>query len=89
MLVLGSIFLIYGVSPLAPRDHGLNFGLLFDWLGAVLIVGAFLGMLFTKCPACNRTNWVVCVQEPDVVRRQDHEGGDYYSRELAIIEEDF
>ncbi len=88
MIVLGLILVIYGLSPIAPHVRGLNFGLLFIWVGGVLLVGAVLGMLFTKCPVCYRTNWVVCVQEPDVVRRRDSEGADYYSRELATVEED-
>jgi hypothetical protein len=88
MVVLGLIFLLYGASPLAPHSDGLKFGLLFIYLGAILLVAAFLGMLFTKCPDCYRTNWVICLQEPDVVRIRDGGEGDRYARELGPAEEE-
>jgi hypothetical protein len=83
MIFLGSIFIIVGVSPLAPHHGGMSFGIIFVWVGGILWIGAVIGMLFTKCPICYRTNWVYCVQERDVVRIHNHGEGDYYARDLA------
>ena len=77
MVFLGFLFLLIGVLvPALHRGHA--YGVLFLWIGAILIVAAILGMLFTKCPVCYRTHWVVCMQEPDVRRRRTG----HYHREL-------
>lgn len=84
MLFLGIVFILIGV--LVPSLHtGHAFGVLFVWVGAVLVIGAILGMMFTKCPVCYRTSWVVCLQEPDVVREPR---GDSYRRELSSTEDE-
>jgi len=78
MVFLGFLFLLIGVLvPALHRGHA--YGVLFLWIGAILIVAAILGMLFTKCPVCYRTHWVVCMQEPDVRRRRTG----HYHRELS------
>ncbi|HYA10056.1 MAG TPA: hypothetical protein VEH10_00035 [Thermoplasmata archaeon] len=83
MAVLGLIFILIGaVVPSLHRGHA--YGILFVWIGAILIVFAILGMFFTKCPVCYRTHWVVCMQEPDVVRAPRHQS---YHRELSFREE--
>jgi len=83
MVFLGCIFVIYGVSPEAPRRGVIHLGPIFVWIGGILLVGAVIGMLFTKCPICYQSNWIFCVQERDVVRIHDHGAGDYYARDLA------
>ncbi len=80
MLVLGFVFLILGLSPAAPRIGYVTTGILFVWMGAVLLVGAFLGILFTKCPHCYRTTWVICLHEKDVVHDFHY---DQFYRELS------
>jgi len=82
MICLGAIFVIYGLSPAAPHIDGLRWGLIFVWIGGILLLGALAGMLFTKCPVCYKTNWVFCAQEPDVVTQRDRYGR-YYSRDLS------
>jgi hypothetical protein len=85
MLFLAFIFLIIGAANLAPHNSRESFSPLFLWIGAILLVGSILGMIFTKCPDCTRARWIVCAQEPDVVRRprQGH-----YHRELSPIEDE-
>ena len=83
---LATLFIVYGLSPAAPHEGALRLGIIFVWLGAVLWLGAIVGMLFTKCPICYRTNWVFCAQEPDVVRLPYH-NGHRYGRDLARWEE--
>jgi len=85
MVVLGIIFLIIAVTNSAPHRGAEDFSPLFLWIGAVLLVAAVLGMLFTKCPICYRTHWVICFQEPDVTRRSRHQG---YQRELSSREDE-
>ncbi len=80
MVVLGIVFIVIGLSPAAPHIGAATFGFVFVWIGAILIGAAFLGMLFTKCPTCYSTHWVICFQEPDVLT--DHGEGDFY-RELS------
>lgn len=86
MVFLGSIFVIFGVSPVAPHADHIKFGLVFVWVGAILLLGAIFGMLFTKCPICYQTNWIYCLQERDVVRIHNHGVGDYYARDLTYTE---
>jgi len=86
MVFLGLLFMLIGaLDPALHKGHA--FGVLFLWVGVILIVAAVLGMLFTKCPVCYSTHWVVCVQEPDVRRRQYH-GHERYVRELSAPEEE-
>lgn len=82
LLFLGAAFLAFGLSPLPPHDHGYSLGFVFVWIAGILLVGAVVGMLFTKCPICNKTTWVFCVQEPDVVRLP-YRNGHPYGRDLA------
>ena len=88
MIFLGTIFIIFGVSPAAPHYGVLKFGPVFIWTGGILLIGAVIGILFTKCPICFQSNWIFCVQERDVVRIQDHGTGDYYARDLAYPDEE-
>ncbi len=76
MVVLGAVFIVLGIALRAPR-HGTSFGILFIWVGGILVVAAVLGMMFTRCPLDYETRWVACAQEPDVVRRR---GGGYHRR---------
>lgn len=82
MLLLGVIMLVVGLSPRAPHIGIIALGNLFVLLGIVLIVGATLGILFTKCPDCfaNSTRQI-CLNEPDV--RTDPDTGDVYRDLLA------
>ena len=80
MIVLGMVFLLIGATNAAPHNARESFAPLFLWIGAILLVGSVLGMLFTKCPICTRTHWIVCVQEPDVVREPRRRS---YHRELS------
>jgi hypothetical protein len=84
MIVLGVVFVIVGLTLRAPH-HGVSFGVLFIWVGGILIVAAVLGMMFTKCPLDYETRWVVCAQEPDVERRPHGRG---YHRRLSVPSED-
>jgi len=86
MVFLGTVFIVYGLSPIAPHEGALKLGIIFVWLGAVLWLGAVIGMLFTKCPICYQTNWIFCSQEPDVVRLPYHNGRTY-GRDLARLDE--
>ena len=83
MIFLGLIFIIYGVSPAAPHRGVLRLGAIFVWIGGILLIGALIGILFTKCPICYQSSWIFCVQERDVIRIHDHGAGDYYARDLA------
>jgi len=84
MVVLGLIFLVLGLSPYAPHIGVLPLGNLFIFLGVILLVGAMLGMAFTRCPA-DFVRWrVMCFHEPDVY--WDPAIDDYY-RELVPEEE--
>jgi hypothetical protein len=76
MIVLGLIFLILGLSPAAPHIGYLPLGNLFVLLGAILLVGAILGMAFTRCPTCFVRWRVMCFHEPDVF--WDNQVEDYY-----------
>jgi hypothetical protein len=82
MIALGLIFVVYGLSPVAPHKGALRYGEIFVWVGGILLIGAVLGMLFTKCPTCYQTKWIYCAQEPDIVRQRDRHGS-YYERDLA------
>lgn len=88
MIFLGSLFLIFGLSPLSPRIGTFHWGIIFAWIGAILLLGAFLGIVFTKCPICYQSNWIWCMQERDVVRMRDRGHEDYYVRDLAYPEDE-
>ncbi|HTT16293.1 MAG TPA: hypothetical protein VMH49_02885 [Thermoplasmata archaeon] len=86
MVFLGFLFIIFGLSPYAPHRGPEALGILFVWVGVIMIGAAVVGMVFTKCPVCYSTHWVVCLQEPDVHRsRRDHGYG--YYRELSTTDE--
>ncbi len=80
MLLLGLIFVIIGLSPRAPHAGPIHYGPLLFWLGIILAAAAVLGMMFTKCPSCYRSKWVMCYLESDVL--PDHGRVEYY-RDLA------
>jgi hypothetical protein len=89
MIFLGLILIVIGGSTAAHETATHNvraepYGILLLWVGIVLVICAFLGMVFTKCPVCYRTHWIVCVQEPDVV----HTAPEEYRRELSLPEEE-
>jgi len=88
MVFLGCILMLYGVSPEAPHRDGVHFGIIFILAGSILLIGAALGMLFTRCPVCYQSNWIFCVQERDVVKVHDHGFGDYYARDLAYPDDE-
>ena len=82
MLLLGFIFLVVGLAPgRAPHIGIIQLGNLLALLGFILIVGATIGILFTKCPDCYQSWRLMCLNEPDV--RSDPETGDYYRDLLA------
>jgi sulfite exporter TauE/SafE len=84
MLALGIIFLIIGASyHVSQTSHGF-LGLMFVLVGALLVIFAFFGMAFTRCPTCSRNVWIVCLQEPDMRRDRS----DAFYRELTPGEED-
>ena len=85
MIFLALAFLVIGAANLAPHNSRESLSPVFVWIGGILFVGAILGMLFTKCPDCYRTHWVVCVQEPDVVAEPRHRS---YHRDLSSHEDD-
>jgi hypothetical protein len=85
MVVLGVIFIILGLGPGAPHRGSESFGVIFVWIGAIMIGASVLGMFFTKCPVCYSTHWVVCVQEPDVVAEPHHRS---YHRDLSTHEDE-
>lgn len=76
MVVLGIILLVIGLSPFAPHVGVIPLGNLLILLGVVLLVGAILGMAFTRCPTCFVRWRVMCFHEPDVY--WDPEVDDYY-----------
>lgn len=79
MILLGLLFLVVGLST-SPHYGRIPLGSLFAFIGAILVVGAILGMLFTRCPQ-DYVRWrVMCFHEPDV--QWDSRVGDYY-RELV------
>ncbi|HTP56467.1 MAG TPA: hypothetical protein VML53_07420 [Thermoplasmata archaeon] len=79
MIVLGFVFLIVGFSPTTPRIGVIPLGNLFLLLGVIMLVGAVLGMLFTRCEK-DFVRWrIMCFHGRDV--RPDPEGG--YYRELV------
>jgi hypothetical protein len=79
MIVLGIIFLVVGFSPSAPHIGIVPLANLFLLLGVIMLVGAILGMLFTRCEKDYVTWRILCYREPDVFA--DPEGG--YYRELV------
>jgi hypothetical protein len=82
MLLLGVIFLVIGLAPNGPHIGIIRLGNLFALLGVVLIIGATLGILFTKCPTCYAASTrSICRNEPDV--RRDPDTGDLYRDLLA------
>jgi hypothetical protein len=85
MIVLALAFVVIGAANLAPHNSRESLSPVFVWIGGILFVGAILGMLFTKCPDCYRTHWVVCVQEPDVVAEPRHQS---YHRDLSTHEDE-
>lgn len=85
MIALGMVFIVIGISPRAPHLGPIHYGPLFFWLGVVLVAAAIVGMLFTKCPNCYRSSWVMCYLERDVL--PDHGVTEYY-RDLAPPSED-
>lgn len=89
MLFLGMVFIIFGLSPASPHFGLFHWGIIFAWIGAILLLGAILGMMFTKCPICYQSNWIWCVQERDVVKMRDQrEADDYYVRDLAYPQDE-
>ncbi len=84
MVFLGGLFVFLGLGPLAGRGGRIDYGILFVWVGVVLILAAVVGMVFTRCPDCYQTRWVFCVQEPDVHPVPSEQG---YYRELSTTEE--
>jgi hypothetical protein len=89
MIFLGALFLLFGLSPWSPHYGPFHWGIIFAWIGAILIIGAVLGTLFTKCPICYQSNWIWCMQERDVVRMRDrHQHEDYYVRDLAYPQDE-
>jgi hypothetical protein len=85
MIVLGIIFLVVGFSPTAPHIGVVPLGNMFVLLGIIMLVGAVLGMLFTRCEK-DYVRWrILCFNEPDV--RNDPAGG--YYRELVPEESPF
>jgi hypothetical protein len=85
MIVLGIIFLVIGLAPSAPHIGLIPLGDLFLILGVIMLVGAVLGMLFTRCEKDYVTWRVMCFNEPDVF---SDAGGGYY-RELVPEESPF
>ena len=85
MIILGVIFLIVGLSPSQPHLGIVPLGNLFLLLGVILLIGAILGMLFTRCEKDYITWRIICYREPDVV--SDPHGG--YYRELVTEESVF
>lgn len=84
MTFLGFLFLFIGLA-IAPHIGRVPLSPLFIILGIILLIGALLGMLFTRCPK-DYVSWrVMCVREPDV--RAAREGG--YYRELVPEEPAF
>ncbi len=86
MVVLGFVFILIGASSVAPHHGAEDYGIIFTWIGVVLVACAVIGMLFTKCPSCYATHWVICFREPDVVHTPGEEDG--YYRELSTPDED-
>ncbi|MGP8077968.1 MAG: hypothetical protein ACLQD8_03005 [Thermoplasmata archaeon] len=85
MIFLGFIFLIVGLDPKGPRIGVVPLGNMFLLLGVVMLVGAVLGMLFTRCEQ-DYVRWrILCFRAADV--RADPEGG--YYRELVPEEPRF
>ena len=85
MIVLGIILLVVGFSPTAPHIGVVPLGNMFVLLGIIMLVGAVLGMLFTRCEK-DYVRWrVMCFHEPDV---RDHPDGGFY-RELVPEEPAF
>ncbi len=80
MVALGVLMIALAFTGLVPHRGVEDFAPLFLWIGGILIAGAILGMLFTKCPVCYRTHWVICFQSPDVVRSPRRR---VYHRELS------
>jgi hypothetical protein len=79
MVILGLVFIAVGLAA-APHLGPVRYGPLFFWLGILLVGAAIIGMLFTKCPTCYSSSWVMCYMEPDVL--PDHGVTEYY-RDLA------
>lgn len=80
MVILGLILVVISLSPGAPHAGPIHYGPLMFWIGIVLIAAAIVGMLFTKCPDCYSSSWVMCYMERDVL--PDHGITEYY-RDLA------
>ncbi|HTW55913.1 MAG TPA: hypothetical protein VMG36_05650 [Thermoplasmata archaeon] len=79
MVLLGLLFLVIGLTT-SPHYGIIPVGSLFAFIGAILIIGAILGMVFTRCEL-DYVRWrVMCFHEPDVM--WDSRYGDYY-RELV------
>jgi len=86
MAVLGIVFIVLGATGhFQPHTTQGFLDTLFLMVGGLLIFFAFLGMMFTKCPICYRSYWIVCLQEPDM--RHDVEQNAFY-RELTPPEEE-
>jgi hypothetical protein len=85
MIVLGIILLVVGLSSAAPHFGRISLGNLFQLIGVLMLVGAILGMAFTRCEK-DFVRWrVLCFHEPDVTH---HPQGGYY-RELVPEESPF
>lgn len=80
MVALGVILIVIGLSPKAPHAGPIHFAPIIFWVGVFLVVAALFGMLFTHCPRCYASVWVMCYQERDVLK--DHGITEYY-RDLS------
>lgn len=79
MIFLGFLLLALGMGRPQPHIGRIQFGNLLLFLGVFMLVGALIGMLFTRCEK-DYVRWrIFCYEEPDV--RADR-GGQYY-RELV------
>jgi hypothetical protein len=85
MVFLGLLLVVLAITGYVPHRGREDFAPLLLWIGGILIVFAILGMLFTKCPVCYRTHWVVCFQEPDIVREPRRQ---VYHRDLSGPEDE-
>jgi amino acid transporter len=86
MVALGVLFLVIAsLGHFAPHTSQGFIDALFVLSGVLLIVFAFIGMAFTRCPTCSRSTWIVCLQESDM--RHDRRENAFY-RELTPPEEE-
>lgn len=74
MMFIAVLFLFVGLvtDPKIGRAH---IGIIFDLIGVILLIGAVLGMMFTRCEKDYITWRVMCFREPDV---RASPSGEYY-----------